>query len=75
MSKDERTGDGGWMADGMNGHMDGWGLDGWREICYILASIHGRAHQRRGDIYSAAHCPAHRKTDSVGGDGGKRSLF
>lgn len=45
-----------WLNEWMNGWMDRWGLGGWREVCYILASIHRRAHQRQSDIYGAADC-------------------
>lgn len=42
------------MAERTNGWMDRWGSGGWRQECYVLASIHRRAHQRQSDIYGAA---------------------
>lgn len=58
--KGTEEGGGGWIDGRTNGRMDGWldrwALGSWREVCYILASIHRRAHQRRSDIYGGADC-------------------
>lgn len=46
----------GWMAERMDEWMDRWRFDVWKEVCYILPSIHRRAHQRQCDIYGAVDC-------------------